>query len=241
MVGCAVCLKKTVIYWFCSMLGKYLPGKLFLVLGRIYLYKKNNINEKLILISIVLETVYGLVAALIIVQISIPGLIALEILELDLIYFYVLLFITLLLAHPTMLNYFIKTINMIINKPINPITIGYKNVLLIMLLNIINYLFLGFAFYLLVFSLQPVDFDHYFSLTGIYVLAGVVGIVAIFAPSGIGIRESALIILLPSVLPSSFVAILSIVSRLWETCVEIFLIGVCYLYAKTKGINIYKD
>ena len=70
-------------------------------------------------------------------------------------------------------------------------------------------------------------------------LAGTIGILALFAPSGIGVRESVLAVLLPVIMPVSYAAVIVIISRLWETMIEIALTILLVLYAKTKNISFH--
>ena len=237
--GCNLGIQRTIVYWFYSMLGKYIPGKLFLILGRVYLYDKNKIDNKKIIFSIALEIVCGLVAALIVAQISIPFLINAGATVIDIKYFYILIILTLITAHPKIIIFLVNIYNKISKKPELSINIKYSNVLLIILLFSINYFVLGLAFYYLVTSIYFISIENYLFLTSAYVLAGTIGILALFAPSGIGVRESVLAVLLPIIMPVSYAAVIVIISRLWETLIEIALTILLVLYAKTKNISFY--
>jgi uncharacterized membrane protein YbhN (UPF0104 family) len=57
-------------------------------------------------------------------------------------------------------------------------------------------------------------------------------LIAIFAPSGLGVREGALVYLLSLMMATPVAVILSILTRIWMTLIEIALIGMVYLFHK---------
>jgi len=86
-----------------------------------------------------------------------------------------------------------------------------------------TWLLWGFAFYFLVGGLS----ENYISLPIIFCFpfAGTIGIIALFSPGGIGIRESIIVGYLTSLNVDLPIAItLSAVSRIW------FLIGECFIF-----------
>jgi uncharacterized membrane protein YbhN (UPF0104 family) len=59
-------------------------------------------------------------------------------------------------------------------------------------------------------------------------------LIALFAPGGLGIREGVLVYLLSDLIPGSVAVILSVLTRIWMTVIEIALIGVVYLIAQFR-------
>ena len=62
-LGIAISLVETLKSWFYSQLGKYLPGKVWLLLGRFYFYESKGKSKKIISVALYFETVTLLVAA----------------------------------------------------------------------------------------------------------------------------------------------------------------------------------
>ncbi len=62
---------------------------------------------------------------------------------------------------------------------------------------------------------------------GVSNLAGALGMLAIFAPSGIGVREGILLGLLSIVMPTEFALLVTVTSRLWDVALDgiFFAIG----------------
>jgi glycosyltransferase 2 family protein len=82
-------------------------------------------------------------------------------------------------------------------------------------------LVLGIAFWLTARALLPVGFDDVGFYTGAFALAWVVGLVAIFAPVGLGIREAILVALLRSRLGTADAVVLAVVFRGVLTVVDV--------------------
>src|SRR4030042_3076534 len=62
-LGIAISWVETLKSWFYSQLGKYLPGKVWLLLGRFYFYESKGKSKKSISVALYFETMPLLVAA----------------------------------------------------------------------------------------------------------------------------------------------------------------------------------
>jgi uncharacterized membrane protein YbhN (UPF0104 family) len=87
----------------------------------------------------------------------------------------------------------------------------------------------GFGFYLFVDSVYPLALRYSLFVAGAVAFSSTLGLIALFAPSGLGVREGALVYLLGFIMPTPVAVILSILTRIWMTLIEIGLIGVVYL------------
>ena len=112
-----------------------------------------------------------------------------------------------------------------------PITesISYANVMKMLLIAVLSWIVGGIGFYLFVESIFSVPSSHILFLTGALAFSGILGFVALFAPSGLGVREGVLVYLLSYLMPGSVAVIISVLTRLWMTLIEIGLTGVIYL------------
>lgn len=91
------------------------------------------------------------------------------------------------------------------------------------------------GFVVLAESLLPVEPGHYILLGAAYVLAGIIGIYAIFVPSGIGVREGVIVAFASMVFPVEQAIILSLAARLYATVAD-GLLGLGYLLL-TRRLN----
>jgi uncharacterized membrane protein YbhN (UPF0104 family) len=88
----------------------------------------------------------------------------------------------------------------------------------------------GVGFYLFVDSIFPVSPHQILFLTGALAFSSILGLIAIFAPSGLGVREGTLVYLLSYIMPGSVAVVISVLTRIWMTLIEIGLIGMIYLF-----------
>ena len=79
-------------------------------------------------------------------------------------------------------------------------------------------------------------FELYLYLTGAFSVAGVIGVLAVFAPSGIGcVREGVMAFVLTGVLPAGVAALGALLARLWITVAEALCSGVALLLVYRAG------
>ena len=231
----ALPIGETLQSWFYSQLGKYLPGKVWLLLSRFYFYESKGMARKRISVALYLEMAAVIVAA---------GLIFLAALilfkEMEPFYsggqfwcwvpaFILLAFIFL---HPRVLQGILNWILAQFKKEPIFLSISYPNILWILFVCIVAWMIGGIGFYLFVDAVYPVAPQYILFLTGALAISSTLGLIAIFAPSGLGVREGALVYLLSFMMAAPVAVIISILTRLWMTLIEIGLIGVIYLFDK---------
>jgi uncharacterized membrane protein YbhN (UPF0104 family) len=235
----AVSYPETIKSWFYSQFGKYLPGKIWLFLGRIYSYESRRKPKKLISVALYFEMVTIVIAG---------GMIFLAALVLvqETRYFYsgkqlwwlVPLFVLAFASvHPQVLQKIMNWALTLIRKEPISLSIAYSDVLWILIICIVAWLVGGLGFYLFVDSIYPVAFQSILFLTGALAISSTLGLIAIFAPSGLGVREGALVYLLSFMMVTPVAVVISILTRIWMSLIEIGLIGVVYLFDKFGGQN----
>jgi glycosyltransferase 2 family protein len=230
---------ETLKTWFYSQLGKYLPGKIWLFLSRFHCYESRGKSKKTISIALYLETVTIIMGA---------GLIFLAVLifhrEVRLFYSWghpvwlVLLFLLgLIFLHPRVLQKILNWTLIHFKKEPVSLSISYSDVLWILFVCIISWVIGGIGFYLFVDSVYPVAKHFILFLTGALAISSTLGLIAIFAPSGLGVREGALVYLLLLMMPPPVAVIISILTRIWMTLIEIGLIGMVYLFGRFQKVS----
>jgi glycosyltransferase 2 family protein len=236
-LGIALSFSETLESWFYSQLGKYLPGKVWLLLGRFYFYESKGKSKKEISIALYLETSTLLIAAALI---SLVGFLLFEKVnsEVGLHSWWLLPLLLLILfsLHPRILEKILNWFLTHFKKEPLSLSISYPNVLWVLWICVLAWMVGGIGFYLFVESLFSVPLSHLLFLTGALAFSSTLGLIAIFAPSGLGVREGALVYLLSYTMPVSVAVIISVLTRIWMTLIEIGLIGVIYLNSKLKKV-----
>jgi uncharacterized membrane protein YbhN (UPF0104 family) len=88
----------------------------------------------------------------------------------------------------------------------------------------------GFA--LFVMSVTPLGPEHVLDLARIYIIAHVIGYIALVAPGGIGVREGAITVLMRPLIGAGPAAGLALLSRLWVTVTELIAVTPALIWAR---------
>ena len=236
-LGVAVSFFETSEGWFYSQLGKYLPGKIWLFLGRLRYYDSRGKSKKAVSVALYLEIVTVVMAAGLIFLISL-------ILFREVRFFYsenpvlwlaIPILIAFLSIHPRVLERILSWILTRVGREPISLPISYFDVLQVLFISLLAWIVGGVGFCLFVDSVFPVSSHQILFLTGALAFSSMLGMVALFAPSGLGVREGALVYLLAFLMPASVAVVISILTRLWMTFIEIGLIGVVYLLSRFRN------
>jgi len=221
-----------------SVFGKYIPGKLWLILGRAeYISKKYDIPIKNTsslslnaqFISLWVGLLLGTIGLLLISKFDIYGLSALVLFALLSFIIYTPLF------HRLFEYLFLRVTKRTINIP----RLEFKKVFQVLPWHMLNWVFWIVSFYFLGGSLIKESIT--FNIAWGFALAASLGIMAIFAPGGLGVREGLLTgYLTLAGLDIADAATIAIASRLWFLVGEVFIFFMAlYIdnYGKRKNIR----
>ena len=230
-LGIAISLRETVKSWFYSQLGKYLPGKVWILLGRFYLYGSKGKSKKVISVALYFEAVIGVVAggtlfltALLFLEESRSISSGKEPAWLILPFALAVVFL-----YPRVLEKMFNLVLRLFRREPVTIALSYRDILWILLISLLAWIVGGLGFYVFVNGIFTVPSTRVLFLTGALAFSCFLGLMAVFAPSGLGVREGALVYLLSAIMPASVAVIVSILTRIWMTLIEIGLIGMIYL------------
>jgi len=233
-LGIALSLRETLENWFYSQLGKYLPGKVWMILGRFYLYESKGKSKKLISTALYFEMVTIMVAGGLLFLFALFGFEETSFLfrGMQIGWGVLILLMAFLGLHPRILEKVINWVLIRFNREGIVLSITYLDVLWILFICVLSWLIGGVGFYLFVDSIYPISSKYFLFLTGGLAISSTLGLIAVFAPAGLGVREGTLVYLLTYVVPAPIAVILSVATRLWLTLIEIGLIGLVYFGGK---------
>ncbi|MBD5130370.1 MAG: flippase-like domain-containing protein [Ruminococcaceae bacterium] len=222
--GCSIPYGKALTAYLLSILGKYIPGKVFLLAARLTYYKEENAPLSKVTVCFFIENICTLLGAALLFILSLfffPN----ELLD-NYRWLTVLLIAAFFICiHPKIINFALKILGKIFKKDLE-IPMKYTQILKVVLMFIGNWLVVGFGFFMLVKSVNPaVGWNEMLFCAGIYGISAIMGILAIFAPSGLGVREGIILAGLMLIMPESDAVVISVISRLWQTVAELILAG----------------
>ena len=222
-----------------SWLLKYIPGQAGSYLNKLSWGVKKGYSKKALTNSFIYENALLLFASIII---SVP--VVLTVLSSRFTH-NLTLFAPLLIAVPLVMvlhqNTFFKVTNFIFNK-LKKQTISKdlflrtEQIAFLQLEFLVPRLLTGAGFVWIAASLVPVASSDYIPLAVIYILAGVVGLLAIFVPSGLGVREAVIVLLASAYMTPAQAVVVSIAARFYATIADLLLAGV-YLILNKGRVN----
>ena len=252
--GCSIKWWDAVVAYLISILGKYIPGKVFMLLARIPAYEEEGKSVAKVSVSFLIENICTLLGAAFLFIISlffIPSNVFNEMSAQYEKYKWAVLIVIVLFficIHPAIINFFLDILQKLTKKDNLKIPMTYPQMLKVVVLFILNWMVLGVGYYLVVYALYPIGLEYMLYVGGVFGLAVMAGILALFAPSGGGVREAVMIALLIPIIPednaAEYAVVISLVARLWMTVSEFSVIGLGYfadiIKKKIKKIKVKK-
>lgn len=220
-----------------TQIGKYLPGKVWYIVGRVYVGKQERLDGKKLTLSMVLETCLVYITGGIIFSLStlLAGGYSIAWITLSVI----LTTAATIMLHPASLRSVSNFMLRRLKKPEIHFTLSYNQIFRISLYFFGLWLAQIAGFFLLIRAIYPVPAGNVFHIASAYSLAWIGGSLALFAPGGLGVREGMMTLLLSGVLPTPLAIAVSLIARIWITIFEVlmFFIGLIIQRRAKAGVN----
>src|SRR5207248_10736807 len=242
-LGLRTCLR----IYLASEFVRYIPGNVWHVLTRILWVGKYSVSRPIAFASMAIELITKLAAGILVFSISllfwqdfgkVGSLLRGSLLDILGITCIIALFIGL---HPRILNGVLNwALRRMKREPIQ-LTLRYSDILFITLAWCASWIVAGTAFYILLLALWPAAPMVVWPICiGIYAIAWDIGFVSFITPSGLGIREAAIVALfaLALPLPTGLASIMALLSRLVSTIAEVVCVSIAYLSGGKQELNI---
>ena len=203
--------------WFLSNFGKYVPGKVWTILGMTYLLKRHGFSPPLVLAAAVLNQALSIVSG-ILLAVMIVGA---EMLHLSLGLVSVLLIAGVVLLYPPLFQRLLNLGLRLVKRDEIKIDLSFGTVLLLFAIYVATWIAYGGAFWMMLLGWGIEPLGSFWTVTAVFAASYLVGFLALFAPGGLGVREGSLTVLLRDLLPAGLAAPVALLSRLWMTLAEI--------------------
>jgi len=226
-------LKESLAVWSASYLGTYIPGKVGVLAFRIMHYKQMNVSPVKTGYGFFVETVLSVLSSCFLVLLSMfftNFSFVREYLPL-LVFLFILLFLS---VHPKLIGIYAKIYFKYIRKEtqnhVSPYT--YFFFVEVVMLHLIKWVCIGLGIFILINSVTELEWRYLPFITGLYAAAAILGMLAFFAPSGLGVVEGVMIIGLKTIISNSLAGAISILIRIWKMVGEISFILLVRLFLR---------
>lgn len=223
VLGGRLTYKKALKIFFITDLAKYIPGKVWTMVGKVYLCKKEGIPVARTSASVVIQPLIQVVSGLLIFLLSLPFWTRTSDFVNNLYFFFPLIPLGLVLLHPAIMTKLLNfALTKLKQKPIE-LRIKYRDVLLILLLWCGLWILAGVTYYSLIIAVHPFPISRLPVTMGIFAIAG---ISQFLTPSGIGVLEGMLTLLLSLYFPVPVAILIALLARVWKTVTELLCVAI---------------
>lgn len=214
-------LRTNMAAWLCASIGKYIPGKVFLFLGRVSFYRPLDVAPAPLGAAMVLEEACCAVGACTLFMAALASRGAGDGAAQWLAPAAAALVMLLLVSHPKFLLGALNAVLKKLRRAPATFSISWGSSLLFAAGNGLNWMMLGWG----VWHIARASFDLPAStmpyMAGAFAAAAYMGLVAFFIPAGLGVREGVFVALVAPLTSLEDAIILALVTRLWVTVGEL--------------------
>lgn len=217
-------LRQATRIWIISNTGRYIPGMIWQYIGRVELAKKElKVGRRIIILSILLETYFTVVSALIISSLGLLTSIR------SFIPFNPIIVITLLLIliiTPKTLEFAIRILSNYTKYKLDKfqISMSFEDMIHVFPFFIINFLIGGVLLFVITYSLSEMYIpENTLFIFSLYSISWIGGYLSFFSPGGIGVAEGITAYLLSFYVPLSIASFIALSLRVIVTIMEIVI------------------
>lgn len=227
----AISVRKAMVSWMLSLLGRNIPGRVFVLAGRVYLYGQHGVGAGRVTLGFVLEVACSMAAAMLLLSTCLlfaasPAQSSLQRLQ------PVLAIgpaVIIALLHPRLLERLVNLGLRRLDRKPTRLLLRYRDLLSFVALSYVNWALLGAGFFLMTKAIFNVGWQHLPFIMGTFSFAMIAGFIAVFTPSGLGVREGVVLAVLKTSMPAGVAAVVALAARLWVTLGEVVAAGMVVL------------
>ena len=224
-----------------SWMGRYIPGTVTWIAGKVFMASSHGISKSRLAVSSLLEGGMQIIAVMVMSMFLLGFDSRLNVIPVQ----YKLLMILcaaalLLILTPAIFNRILRLAFLLAKKkdPHQELLINGRAVARSFLMYSFGSLILGVAEFFIARTVDPaLPLSDFWFIVGAFNLAGALGMLAIGVPSGLGVRDGAILLLLTTILPKELALAITVTSRLWIAFADVvfFLtVRIHYLLSRSQ-------
>jgi len=219
-----------------SAIGKYAPGKVWFTLGRMSLVKQEGVDEEKVLVSVVLEIAFTLLAGLVLLGSAVAFLPRGHV-PTPVYLLFLMAPLCLVVLYPPVMNRLLGIGLKWLRRPPIELDLSYGRLLAILGICLLDWVVQGFGSFVLIGSFCPLGIRQLPILLGGYAISWMTGFLVLISPAGLGVREGVFTLILKTVVPEPLAIIAALVTRVWMTVGELTAALVGFLYLRIRSVR----
>lgn len=228
-LGARINYGETYYGYHASQLGKYLPGRIWIIPGRAMTLRRFGVDAVTAAASTLID-MYVLIAAGVLVYI--PAMLVTQqetMRQLGAVGLVLCLPLIVSIFFPSLLNRLFSLGMKWIGRGEVTFHFAWYHFALMLLNYLLLWIISGFGLYLLADSISPLTLAQLPIVVGAMGFSWVLGTLSFLTPAGLGVREGVMGVLLAGILPAPLPALVAILSRFWWSLADFGSIGLAFL------------
>ena len=210
--------------WAYSNVAKYIPGAIWQFVAAARLAASSGIPQVAALSSMIVHVLLSLATAAVVAVFAFPLTIVGVSPELQSVLRVVFPLMAVAGVHPAVLNFALRLVPRALHREVLSWGATWLEGLGLLALALVSWALTGAAYFLFLRSLTAIPLSALPDVTAVNALSFAASYLAVLAPGGIGVKESAMTMLLSPLLPIGVAAVVSIGSRLWSVAAELAIL-----------------
>lgn len=209
--------------WFLSSLARYLPGVIWSYTSRISMAKEKGITVASSSMSLYLETLLLMASSLAVGFPSLMAAVGIPVNPLSAIFLWILFG---LLMHPRILS-ILRFLPGKMGRGLLTLSLpDVKTIFCLYIYYLVFWILFSAIFVCFVSGIHPLGTHQWIPVGSSIALGFFLGFILVIFPGGIGVRESALYVLLLPFMPAAATLLVSVGSRIWVMLGEVLSLGI---------------
>lgn len=213
-----------------SWMGRYIPGTAPWLLGKIYFASKHGVSKNKLAVSSLLEGGLQIAVVMSVALLMLSFDTRLNVIDVRLkLLMVMILFGCIIAVLPPVFNRIVSIAYKFMKKKVLPREhyATKETIFRGSALYVVGALMSGLSLFFVAKAIYPgLSYNDAFFVMGVGNLAGAAGMLAVFAPSGIGVREGIQLTLLSLIMPTELALLVTITTRLWGVVMDVTFFGI---------------
>lgn len=231
--GDKVTLRQGLWIYFCTTLGRYVPGKVWQVAGTAALGRESGFSGTRFGTAMAFLMLANLQAGAFLSLVGVFFTVTGRELHLSTPFIAGLAIMALVMAlMPLCTGLMFRLLRRWLRRDLPEVRLPVKAAMIVFLLTLLHWTGEGFAHFVFIRSFYPLAWTHWFEVVTVVAFATTIGFLALFAPAGLGVRDGLLVALFPFIMPRAMAVAAAIGSRLWYTVADVATVALVLLVLK---------
>lgn len=234
--GDKVAIRQGLWIYFCTTLGRYVPGKIWQIAGTAAVGRESGFSGTRLGTAMAFLMLANLQAGAFLSLVGVFFTATGRELHLSVQFIAGLAVMALVMAlMPLGTGLMFRFLRKWLRRDLPEVRLPVKVAVIVFLLTLLHWMSEGFAHFIFIRSFYPLAWIHWFDVITVVAFATTIGFLALFAPAGLGVRDGLLVALFPFIMPQAMAVTAAIGSRLWFTVADVASVAVMLLILKLIG------